>query len=145
MQILKQKQAQTFTRPPPCWTVDVPFMKCFVRFMPDVTGLKQKVHRIFFQTSQMIWIEPNESCSSLDIVLDSFVASWMSHQCILEVTLVGQPILGGYAPVLRFLYMWFSLEFTGVPKQMVLYSFSDPKMSTTLFLSCFFRLRHNVQ
>lgn len=86
------------------------FYEMLCSFYARCNGTQTKSAQNIFQTSQIIWIEPNESCSSLDIVLDSFVTSWMSHQCLLEVTLVGQPILGRYAPVPRFLYMWFSLE-----------------------------------
>ncbi len=39
-------------------------------------------------------IEAREACSSLDVVLGSFMTSWMSRRCALGVILVGQPTPG---------------------------------------------------
>ncbi len=38
-------------------------------------------------------IEASEACSSLDVVLGSFMTSWMSRRCALGVILVGRPLL----------------------------------------------------
>ncbi len=40
-------------------------------------------------------IEASEACSSLDVVLGSFMTSWMSRHCALGVILVGWPLLEG--------------------------------------------------
>ncbi len=39
--------------------------------------------------------EASEACSSLDVVLGSFMTSWMSCHCALGVILVGQPLTPG--------------------------------------------------
>ncbi len=46
-------------------------------------------------------IEASEACSSLDVVLGSFMTSWMSCHCALGVILVGRPLLGRFttAPI----------------------------------------------
>ncbi len=51
-------------------------------------------------------IEASEACSSLDVVLGSFMTSWMSRQCVLGVILVGQPLLGRFTTVPSFLHLW---------------------------------------
>ncbi len=51
-------------------------------------------------------IEASEACSSLDVVLGSFMASWMSRGCALWVILVGQPLLGRFTTVPSFLHLW---------------------------------------
>ncbi len=40
--------------------------------------------------------EASEACSSLDVVLGSFMTSWMSHRCALGDILVGRPLLGRF-------------------------------------------------
>ena len=47
--------------------------------------------------------EASEACSSLDVVLGSFVTSWMSHLFSLVVILVGRPLLGKFTTVPIFL------------------------------------------
>ncbi len=51
-------------------------------------------------------IEASEACSSLDVVLGSFMTSWMSRHCALGVILVGQPLLGRFTTVPSFLHLW---------------------------------------
>ncbi len=51
-------------------------------------------------------IEASEACSSLDVVLGSFMTSWMSCRCALGVILVGQPLLGRFTTVPDFLHLW---------------------------------------
>lgn len=43
--------------------------------------------------------EANEACSSLDVVLGSFVTSWTRCWCSLEVILVGWPLPGRFTTV----------------------------------------------
>ncbi len=43
--------------------------------------------------------EASEACSSLDVVVGSFVTSWMSRRCALGVILVGRPLLGRFTTV----------------------------------------------
>ncbi len=43
--------------------------------------------------------EASEACSSLDVVVGSFVTSWMSRRCTLGVILVGWPLLGRFTTV----------------------------------------------
>ncbi len=50
-------------------------------------------------------IEANDAWSSLDDVLGSFMTSWMSRCCALEVILVGRPILGRFTTVPSFLHL----------------------------------------
>lgn len=50
----------------------------------------------------MTLIETNEACSSLDVVLGSFMTSWMSRRCALGVILVGRPLLGRFITVSPF-------------------------------------------
>ncbi len=51
-------------------------------------------------------IEASED-SSLDVVLGSFITSWMSCPCALGVILVGRPLLGRFTiTVPSFLYLW---------------------------------------
>ncbi len=47
-----------------------------------------------------------EACSSLDVVVGSFVTSWMSRRCALGVILVGQPLLGRFTTVPCFRHLW---------------------------------------
>ncbi len=51
-------------------------------------------------------IEASEACSSLDVVLGSYMTSWMSHHCALGVILVGRPLLGRFTTVPSFLHLW---------------------------------------
>ncbi len=51
-------------------------------------------------------IEASEACSSLDVVLGSYMTSWMSRHCALGVILVGRPLLGRFTTVPRFLHLW---------------------------------------
>ncbi len=51
-------------------------------------------------------IEASEACSSIDVVLGSFMTSWMSCHCALGVILVGQPLLGRLTTVPSFLHLW---------------------------------------
>ncbi len=50
--------------------------------------------------------EASEACSSLDVVVGSFVTSWMSRRCALGVILVGRPLLGRFTTVPCFLHLW---------------------------------------
>ncbi len=47
-------------------------------------------------------IEASEACSSLDVVLGSFMTSWKSRRCSLGVILVGRPLLGKVHPCSQF-------------------------------------------
>ncbi len=85
-------------------------------------------------------IEASEACSSLDVVLGSFMISWMSCHCALGVILVGRPLLGRFTTVPSFLHLWI-MALTVVhwsPKalEMALLPFPDWYMSTILFLIC---------
>ncbi len=51
-------------------------------------------------------IEGSEACSSLDVVLGSFMTSWMSRHCALGVILVGRLLLGRFTTVTSFLHLW---------------------------------------
>ncbi len=51
-------------------------------------------------------IEASEACSSLDVVLGSFMTSWMSRRCAFGVILVGRPLLGRFNTVPSFLHLW---------------------------------------
>ncbi len=44
-------------------------------------------------------IEASEACISLDVVLGSFMTSWMSRHCALGIILVGWPHLGRFTTV----------------------------------------------
>ena len=44
--------------------------------------------------------EASKACSSLDVVVGSFVTCWMSRRYALGVILVGQPVLGRFTTVL---------------------------------------------
>ncbi len=48
----------------------------------------------------------SEACSSLDVVLGSFMTSWMSHRCALGVILVGRPLMGRFTTVPSSLHLW---------------------------------------
>ncbi len=50
--------------------------------------------------------EASEACSSLDVVVGSFVTSWMSRRCALGVILVGRPLLGRFTTVPCFRHLW---------------------------------------
>ncbi len=50
--------------------------------------------------------DSSEACSSLDVVVRSFVTSWMSRRCTLGVILVGRPILGRFTTVPCFCHLW---------------------------------------
>ncbi len=73
---------------------DVLFMKCCVGFISDVTG-----HTPSKKFN-------SEACRSLDVVLGSFMTSWMSRHCALGVILVGRPLLGRFTTVTSFLHLW---------------------------------------
>ncbi len=51
-------------------------------------------------------IEASEACSYLDVVLGSFMTSWMSHHCTLGIILVGRPLLGRFITVPSLLHLW---------------------------------------
>ncbi len=51
-------------------------------------------------------IEASEACSSFDVVLGSFMTSWMSCRRALGVILVGRPLLGRFTTVPSFLHLW---------------------------------------
>ncbi len=50
--------------------------------------------------------EASEACSSLDVVVGSFVTSWMSRRCALGVILIGRPLLGRFTTVPCFRHLW---------------------------------------
>ncbi len=50
--------------------------------------------------------EASEACSSLDVVVGSFVTSWMSRSCALGVILVGRLLLGRFTTVPCFRHLW---------------------------------------
>ncbi len=50
--------------------------------------------------------EASEACSSLDVVVGSFVTSWMSRCCALGVILFGRPLLGRFTTVPCFRHLW---------------------------------------
>ncbi len=88
-------------------------------------------------------IEASEACSSLDVVLVSFMTSWMSRHCALGVILVGQPLLGRFTSVTSFLHLW-------IMSQSLRHSFITLSrlihvnyFVSHLFLN-FFRSRHDV-
>jgi len=50
--------------------------------------------------------EASEACTSLDVVVGSFVTSWMSRRCALGVILVSRPLLGRFSTVSCFCHLW---------------------------------------
>ncbi len=87
-------------------------------------------------------LEASKACSSLDVVLGSFMTSWMSHHCALGVILVGQPTkLGRFTTIPSCLYLWI-MALTMVrwsPKslEMALEPFPDWYISISLLLICY--------
>ncbi len=69
--------------------------------MPFLPGLF-----LIVESWTLTLIEASAACSSLDVVLGSFMISWMSCRCTLGVILVGQPLLGRYTTVTSFLHLW---------------------------------------
>uniref|UniRef100_A0A4W4H4H2 Obscurin-like protein 1 n=1 Tax=Electrophorus electricus TaxID=8005 RepID=A0A4W4H4H2_ELEEL len=65
----------------------------------DRTQAKLTVERDLF-------LMASEACSSLDVVVESFVTSWMSRHCALKVILVSGPILGRFTTVPCFRHLW---------------------------------------
>ncbi len=55
-------------------------------------------------------IDASKACSSLDVVLGSFMTSWMSRHCALGVILVGRPPLGRFTTVPSFLHNTFQTD-----------------------------------
>lgn len=120
---------------------DVPFLKCCVSFMADVTRLRlskfqtytfclvspQNIfpkdsgdHRYYFKaivrqafvvSLSYCWIMNADlnwdiwSLQFFNLVLGSFVISWMSQRCGLGVILVGRSLLGRFTTVLSFLHL----------------------------------------
>ncbi len=85
-------------------------------------------------------IEASEACSSLDVILGSFMTSWMSYRCALGVILVDRPLLVSFTTVTIFLHLLI-MALTVVrwsPKalEMALQPFPDWYMSTMFFLIC---------
>lgn len=58
------------------------------------------------QSCTLTLTEAVEACSSLDVVLGSFVTSWMSHHRALQAILVNQTFLGRSTTVPYFLHLW---------------------------------------
>lgn len=50
--LVNRADPEAETSPDLYTTVDVPLMNCFVRFMPAVTGLKQKVKPLSYQSTE---------------------------------------------------------------------------------------------
>ncbi len=61
---------------------------------------------LFLIVETLTLIEASEACSSLDVVLGSFMTSWMSRHCALGVIFVGRPLLGRFTTVPSFLHLW---------------------------------------
>lgn len=48
-----------------------------------------KLFSFFFLDSLLLTLtEANKTCSALNVVLDLFVTSWVSHQCALDISLL---------------------------------------------------------
>ncbi len=58
----------------------------FLPWMPFLPSLF-----LIVESWTLTLIEASEASSSLDVVLGSFMTSWMSHRCSLGVILVGRP------------------------------------------------------
>ena len=104
---------------------------------------------LMVESGTLTLTEASEACSSLDVVLGSFVTSWMSRRCALEVILVGRPVLGRFPTVPCFLQLWI-MALTVVrwsPKALGFVTLSR-LMDVNCFVSHlfldFFRLRHDV-
>ncbi len=61
---------------------------------------------LIVESQTLTLIEASEVCSSLNVVLGSFMTSWISRHCTLAVILVGQPLLGRFTTVPSFLHLW---------------------------------------
>ncbi len=83
-------------------------------------------------------IEASEACSSLEVVLGSFMTSWISRCCSLGVILVGRPLLRRFTTVPSFLHLWIMALFFTISRLIHVNYFISH-----LFLN-FFRLRHDV-
>ncbi len=97
---------------------------------------------VFAQSLSYCWImnlnEASEACSSLDVVLCSFMTSWMSRRFALGVFLVGQPLLGRFTTVPNILHLWI-MALTVVrcsPKALEMALTLYRYMSTIMFLIC---------
>ncbi len=66
------------------------------------------LHSLFLivKSFTLTLIDASKACSSLDVVLGSFMTSWMSRHCALGVILVGRPPLGRFTTVPSFLHLW---------------------------------------
>lgn len=126
-QVLKQKNSPRPSRTTTIfyfWYV-VPSLKCCYFYARcNGTHTFQKVQAFSHQSTEyfprslgdhqevdLTLTEPSEACSSLDVVAGSFVSSWMSRHCTLEVMVVGRPVLRTFTTVPCFCHLWLSLWF----------------------------------
>ncbi len=61
---------------------------------------------LIVESRTLTLIEASEACSSLDVVLGSFMTSWTSRHCALGEILVGRPLLGRFTTLTSFLHLW---------------------------------------
>ncbi len=70
-------------------------------WMPFLTSLF-----LIVESWTLTLIEASEACSSLDVVLGSFMTSWMSRRCALGVIVLGRPLQGRFTTVPSFHHLW---------------------------------------
>ncbi len=63
-------------------------------------------HFLMVELWTLTLTEVSEACSALDVVVGSFVTSWMSHRCALGVILIGRSLLERFTTVPCFRYLW---------------------------------------
>ncbi len=73
---------------------------------PCVLGTLPVFFSLIVESWTLTFIEVSETCSSLDVVLCSFITTWMSPHCTLGVILVGRPLLGRFTNVPNVLHLW---------------------------------------
>ncbi len=70
-------------------------------WMPFLTSLF-----LIVESWTLTLIEASEACRSLDVVLGSFMTSWMSRRCALGVIVLGRPLQGRFTTVPSFHHLW---------------------------------------
>lgn len=65
-----------------------------MKFLPSVFGI--------VESCTLTFIDTGEACGSFDVVLESFVTSWMSHSCAIGEILEGWSLQVKFATVPSF-------------------------------------------
>ncbi len=81
-----------------CVVFGQPWLLPRIPFLPSLFLIVESRTRTLIETS--------EGCSSLDVVLGSFMTSWMSRRCALGVILVDRPLLRRFTTDPSFLHLW---------------------------------------